>query len=37
MKVSNKEAEISKDIAITIIYIIINYSRLESIATRAVK
>ena len=37
MKVSNKEAKIFRDIAIIVIYIIINYFRLELIATRAVK
>ena len=37
MKVSNKEAEVPKNIAIIVIYITINYSRLELIATRAVK
>ena len=37
MKVFDKEAKILRDVAITIIYIIINYSRLESITTKVVK
>ena len=37
MKVFDKEAKISKNIAIIVIYITINHSYLELIAIRAIK
>ena len=37
MKAIDKETKISRNIAITVIYITINYSRLELIAIRTIK